>query len=70
MKHFELLMGTKLAKTPGVQLAVDLTGVALAIAILLIGGVTNVWAWTLLPGGLLVAAVIRTTIVARRDNTP
>ncbi|MGC7093906.1 hypothetical protein ACPZ19_04510 [Amycolatopsis lurida] len=69
MKHFEVLMGTKLAKTPGVQLAVDLSGLALAIAILLIGGVTNVWAWILLPGGLLIAAIVRTAIVARR-NTP
>ncbi|QFU94022.1 hypothetical protein [Amycolatopsis sp. YIM 10] len=69
MKHFEVLMGTKLAKTPGVQLAVDLSGLALAVAILLIGGVTNAWAWILLPGGLLIAAIVRTAIVARRNTT-
>ena len=69
MKHFEILLGTKLAKTPGVQLAIDLGGLALVIAILLIGGVTNPLAWLLLPGGLLIAAIVRTLIVARR-NTP
>ncbi|AXB46783.1 hypothetical protein [Amycolatopsis albispora] len=69
MKHFEILLGTKLASTPGVQLAIDLSGLALAVAVLLVAGVTNPWAWILLPGGLLVAAIVRTAIVARR-NTP
>ncbi|UJW33601.1 hypothetical protein L3Q67_07475 [Saccharothrix sp. AJ9571] len=69
MKYFQILLGTKLADTPGTQLAVDLGALVLVIAILLLGGVSNPLAWILLPGGLLIVAIVRTVIVARR-NTP
>lgn len=61
-----VLLGTTLAKSPGVQLAVDLSALAAVVIFLAVVGVTSVAVWILIPGALLITAIVRATIVHRR----
>jgi hypothetical protein len=61
-----ILLGTTLAKSPGVQLAVDLSALVAIVIFLAVAGVTSLAVWILLPTALLIFAVVRAVIVSRR----
>lgn len=61
-----VLLGTTLAGSPGVQLAVDLTALAAVVIFLAVTGVTSLAVWIIVPGLMLIAAVVRATMVSRR----
>lgn len=65
-----VLLGTTLAKSPGVQLTVDLSALAVVVIFLAVIGVTSLAVWIVLPGVVLISAVVRAGIVRHRARTP
>ncbi len=61
-----VLLGTTLAKSPGGQLAVDLSATAAIVIFLAVAGVASLAVWILLPSVMLITAAVRATIVHRR----